>query len=169
VKTLVPLDRDLHMAIRSESQRCAVAVAQSLRNRPLPTRVLTSVHWPPFLRPKASAWSTSFPLTGSLVGVGVMDEALPAVVSAMYRGSMFNLFKRKPRRPRVDGEQGLQRIADARLQMEAMGRLPGDVASSGSRHEPAPEYIAEAATPSEELWARMQAEYREKNEGQPGT
>jgi hypothetical protein len=99
----------------------------------------------------------------------VRDQVLVGVVSALYRGSMFNLFKRKPGRPRIDGEQGLQRIADARMQMDAMGRLPEDVAAGGSRHDPAPEYIAEAATPSEDVWARVQAEYRAKNEGQPGT
>lgn len=80
---------------------------------------------------------------------------------------MFSLFKRKSGRPRIDCEQGLQRIADARMQMEAMGRLPEDVAAGGSRHDPAPEYIAQAATPSEDLWARVQAEYRAKNDEGP--
>jgi hypothetical protein len=50
-----------------------------------------------------------------------------------------------------------------------MGRLPEDVAAGGSPRDSAPEYIAEAATPSEDVWVRVQAEYRGKNEGQPGT
>jgi hypothetical protein len=53
------------------------------------------------------------------------------------------------------------------MQMEAMGRLPEDVAAGGSMQEPTPEYIAEAATPSEDVWAREQARYRAKNGSQP--
>ena len=50
-----------------------------------------------------------------------------------------------------------------------MGRLPEDVAAGGPQAEPTPEYIAEAATPSEEMWAREQARYRAKNESRPET
>ena len=39
-------------------------------------------------------------------------------------------------------------------------------ATGGPQHEPAPQYIAEVATPSEEVWAREEARYRAKNEGQ---
>jgi hypothetical protein len=55
------------------------------------------------------------------------------------------------------------------MQAEAMGRLPEDVAAGGPQEEPAPEYIQEAATPTEDMWAREQERYRAKNEGQPGT
>ena len=55
------------------------------------------------------------------------------------------------------------------MQMETLGRLPGDVAAGGPQADPAPEYIAEAATPSEDVWARVQARYRAKNESPPET
>jgi hypothetical protein len=49
--------------------------------------------------------------------------------------------------------------------MTSVGDLAEDVAAGrGPQHEPAPEYIADAPTPSEEVWAREQALYREKNE-----
>lgn len=51
------------------------------------------------------------------------------------------------------------------MQIESMGRLPEDVAAGGSAQVPAPEYIAEAATPSEDAWAREEERYRAKNEG----
>ncbi|MGA2927652.1 MAG: hypothetical protein ABSG43_16980 [Solirubrobacteraceae bacterium] len=41
--------------------------------------------------------------------------------------------------------------------------MPTDVADAGSSAEPGPEYIAEAATPSEDIWAREAALYRAKN------
>jgi hypothetical protein len=46
-----------------------------------------------------------------------------------------------------------------------MGRLPEDVAAGGSTAGPAAEYIAEATTPSEDVWARAQERYRAKDEG----
>jgi hypothetical protein len=49
------------------------------------------------------------------------------------------------------------------MQTQARGRLPTDVADAGSSAEPGPEYIAEAATPSEDIWAREAALYRAKN------
>jgi len=50
------------------------------------------------------------------------------------------------------------------MQMESMGRLPEDIAAGGSADAPAPDYIAEAATPSEDVWAREQERYRAKDE-----
>lgn len=50
-----------------------------------------------------------------------------------------------------------------------MGRLPSDVAAGGPEPAPSPEYIAEAATPSEDVWEREQARYRAKNEANPGS
>jgi len=56
------------------------------------------------------------------------------------------------------------RTADAQMQVEAIGRLPQGVAEGGSGPEPAPEYIPEAAEPSEDVWAREQELYRRKQE-----
>lgn len=50
------------------------------------------------------------------------------------------------------------------MQLEAVGRLPQDMAQGGKAPEPAPEYIAEAAAPSEELWAHEQELYRLKQQ-----
>ena len=50
-----------------------------------------------------------------------------------------------------------------------MGSLPGDVAAGGPPAQPASEYIAEAETPSEDVWTREQARYRAKNDSQSGT
>ena len=72
---------------------------------------------------------------------------------------MFGLFKRRAGRT-----PGL-RVADGRVQMQSMGRLPEDVAAGGSTAGPAAEYIAEATTPSEDVWARAQERYRAKDEG----
>lgn len=54
------------------------------------------------------------------------------------------------------------------MQLKSMGRLPDDVAAGGSPEGPAPEYIAEAATPSEDVWAREQAAYRARNQAGRG-
>jgi hypothetical protein len=37
--------------------------------------------------------------------------------------------------------------------------------SGGAEHQPTPDYAAEAGTPSEDVWAREEARYRAKNEG----
>ncbi|MGH2884973.1 MAG: hypothetical protein ACRDPA_20100 [Solirubrobacteraceae bacterium] len=77
---------------------------------------------------------------------------------------MFSLFKRTPgKAQRVDDREVRSRMAEGRMEMEAMGRLPKDVAEAGLAHEPPPEYIAEAGDPSDEVWAREKALYREKN------
>jgi hypothetical protein len=55
------------------------------------------------------------------------------------------------------------RVSAGRMQDAAMGRLPDGVAD-GDPGAPAPEYVAEATTPSDDVWAREQAHYREKNE-----
>ncbi len=55
------------------------------------------------------------------------------------------------------------------MQLESVGRLPDDVAAGRSEQEPAPEYIAEAAAPSDDEWEREQARYRAKNEADPST
>ncbi len=60
------------------------------------------------------------------------------------------------------------RVADGKMQVRSFGRLPEDVAAGGPEHEPTPEYIAEATTPSEEAWAREQALYRAKEEAERG-
>lgn len=55
------------------------------------------------------------------------------------------------------------RTTEARMEIAAEGRLPQDVVDGGAADEPAPEYIAEAAKPSEADWEREIAHYREKN------
>lgn len=55
------------------------------------------------------------------------------------------------------------RVSAGRMQDAAMGRLPDGV-TDGDPGAPAPEYVAEATTPSDDVWAREQAHYREKNE-----
>jgi len=50
-----------------------------------------------------------------------------------------------------------------------MGRLPGGTATGGPQQQPAPDYIAEAATPSEDAWTREQERYRAKDEEERGT
>jgi hypothetical protein len=55
------------------------------------------------------------------------------------------------------------RVSAGRMQTQARGRLPTGVAEAGNSAEPDPEYIAEAATPTEDVWAREAALYRAKN------
>jgi hypothetical protein len=50
------------------------------------------------------------------------------------------------------------------MQNASVGRLPENLAEGDRSSQPAREYIAEAATPSEDGWAREQALYRAKNE-----
>jgi hypothetical protein len=50
--------------------------------------------------------------------------------------------------------------------MTSLGDPAESAAAGDSRHEPAPEYIADAPEASEEVWAREQALYREKNAGE---
>lgn len=50
------------------------------------------------------------------------------------------------------------------MQNASVGRLPENLAEGDESRQPAPEYIAEAATPSEDAWAREQARYRAKDE-----
>ncbi len=62
------------------------------------------------------------------------------------------------------------RIADAKMQLEAIGRLPQDAAEGDGTPEPSPEYVREAAEPTEGVWAREQELYRRKQEkGQTGS
>lgn len=56
------------------------------------------------------------------------------------------------------------RVTGARMQNASDGRLPDNLAAGDGSQQPAPEYVAEAATPSEDAWAREQALYRAKNE-----
>jgi hypothetical protein len=56
------------------------------------------------------------------------------------------------------------RVTGARMQNASVGRLPENLAEGDGSQQPAPEYIAEAAPPSEDAWAREQALYRAKNE-----
>lgn len=48
------------------------------------------------------------------------------------------------------------------MQDATAGRLPDEVAEDGAGSQPAPDYIAEAATPSEDAWERERQRYREK-------
>jgi hypothetical protein len=50
------------------------------------------------------------------------------------------------------------------MQNAWVGKLPENLADGDPSPQPAPEYIAEAATPSEDACAREQALYRAKNE-----
>jgi hypothetical protein len=50
------------------------------------------------------------------------------------------------------------------MQDATFGRLPEDVAEGSGEPQPAPEYIAEASTPSEVAWERERQRYREKYE-----
>ena len=56
------------------------------------------------------------------------------------------------------------RAADAAMQLEAVGRLPQDLAEGGRAPAPAPDYIPEAAVPSEDVWARERELYRLKQQ-----
>lgn len=68
------------------------------------------------------------------------------------------MFKRKSRRA------PWLRVSAGQMQNESMGRLPENLAEGDNAPQPAPEYIAEAAPASEELWAHEQARYRAKAE-----
>jgi hypothetical protein len=57
------------------------------------------------------------------------------------------------------------RISSGGMQMESMGRVPADIAGPGTDRVPEPEYIAEAAETSEDVWAREQARYRGQGGG----
>jgi hypothetical protein len=78
---------------------------------------------------------------------------------------MFKLFKRPS--SRVDAGAVRSLISDARMQMSAMGKLPGAAAAVSPESDRRAEYIAEAGTPSEDVWAREQASYRAKNDAGP--
>jgi hypothetical protein len=54
------------------------------------------------------------------------------------------------------------RTADGQMQANVVGRLSQDVAEGGRSPEPVPEYIQEAAEPSEDVWAHEQELYRRK-------
>jgi hypothetical protein len=56
------------------------------------------------------------------------------------------------------------RMNDAKMQVAASGRLPEDVVAGGRTREPSPEYIGEAAEPSEEVWAHEEELYRRRRE-----
>jgi hypothetical protein len=77
---------------------------------------------------------------------------------------VFRLFKRKSGQALgVDDRDVRLRMAEGRMDMAAMGRLPKDVAEAGLEKDPPSEYIAEAGTPSDDAWVREEARYREKN------
>ncbi len=50
------------------------------------------------------------------------------------------------------------------MQTEAIGRLPTDMAHGSQAPKPSPEYIEQAAEPSDDAWAREQELYRRKQE-----
>jgi hypothetical protein len=57
------------------------------------------------------------------------------------------------------------RAVDAESRAGPLGEpMPFD--SGGAEHQPTPDYAAEARTPSEDVWAREEARYRAKNEGE---
>ena len=56
------------------------------------------------------------------------------------------------------------RVTGAAMRNASVGRLPENLAEGNGSPQPAPEYIAEAATPSEDALAREQARYRAKNQ-----
>jgi hypothetical protein len=72
-------------------------------------------------------------------------------------GGMFKWFSKHAKRAGF-------RTAAGQMQTEAVGRLPQDLAEGGRASEPSPEYIAEAAEPSEDVWAHEQDLYRLKRE-----
>jgi hypothetical protein len=77
---------------------------------------------------------------------------------------VFGLFKRKSgKAPGVDDREVRLRMDEGRMETEAMGKLPKDVADAGLANDPPSEYIAEAGKPSDDAWAREEARYREKN------
>jgi hypothetical protein len=83
---------------------------------------------------------------------------------------MFRLFKRKASpqsRGGVDAKAVVEEVRAARWAEGSLGQLSEGVLAGGPEHEPAPDYVAEASTPSEEAWAREEARYRAKNEGDP--
>lgn len=56
------------------------------------------------------------------------------------------------------------RTSAGQMQTEAVGRLPQDLAEGDRTSGPSPEYIPEAAEPSEDVWAHEQELYRRKRE-----
>jgi hypothetical protein len=60
------------------------------------------------------------------------------------------------------------RISSGGMQIESMGRVPADMAGPGNDQQPEPEYIENAADASEDVWAREQARYKTKAEGEGG-
>lgn len=62
----------------------------------------------------------------------------------------------------MDSQQVFEGV-NAALMQTGRGSVPGDLAA-GRSEQPAPDYIAEATTPSEDDWAREQAAYRAKND-----
>jgi hypothetical protein len=70
--------------------------------------------------------------------------------------------KLKPKSARSTRSAPRLRTADAQMQIEAIGRLPQTTAEGEGTTEPAPEYIREAAEPSEDMWAHEQELYRSK-------
>lgn len=64
----------------------------------------------------------------------------------------------------MDSGQVFEGVNAAEMQT-GRGPVPSDIAA-GRFHEPAPDYIAEATTPSEDAWVREEEAYRAKYETQ---
>lgn len=84
-----------------------------------------------------------------------------------YHCPVFKMFKNKVRPTRVDDGDVFEEV-NAALMQTRRGSVPHEI-GMGRFHEPPPEYIAEATTPTEDMWAREQAAYRAKNETQDGS
>ena len=78
--------------------------------------------------------------------------------------NVFRLFKRK--QTGTPAQQGAMPEVEGKIQAGSRDELPSDVVT-GVAQDPPPEYIEEAATPSEDAWAREEARYRAKNEDEP--
>lgn len=81
------------------------------------------------------------------------------------------LFKKKPVRAPQRGADRLSPVPGVEshmqsLRIRARSDLPSDMLGEAPQ-DPTPEYIEEVGTPSEDVWAREEALYQEKNEKEP--
>src|SRR5450755_3899953 len=89
------------------------------------------------------------------------DKPKPFVICHRRRGD--GVRSRQDVQAQVDS--GALAASHRRSDAERVGwEAAGEPCRRQGSPQPAPEYIAEAATPSEDAWAREQARYRAKNE-----
>jgi hypothetical protein len=78
---------------------------------------------------------------------------------------MFKWLSRGARTPKPEASASRDLLADALLNVEALGRLPEELVE-GPTPEPPPEYIQKATEPSAEAWEHEREARKEQEEAE---